>query len=90
MNLLQIPDVRTGNDIIDGVVVDEEAVGTEGRGCGAKILYGEGALDSYLSQHKLKDLDQVRPSYTPRLVIILVIIFSTDYHHPILYMVSLM
>jgi len=56
--MYEIPDVRTGKDIIDGVVVDEEAVGTEGRGCGAKILYGEGALDTYLSQHKLKDLDQ--------------------------------
>ncbi|KAM7499776.1 hypothetical protein LguiA_024190 [Lonicera macranthoides] len=59
--MYEIPDVRTGNDIIDGVVVDEEAVGAEGRGCGAKILYGEGALDSFLSQHKLKDLDQ-RPA----------------------------
>lgn len=55
---LQIPDVRTGDDIIDAVVVDEEAVGSEGRrGCGAKILYGRGALDRYLSQQKLKDLE---------------------------------
>lgn len=55
--LFQIPDVRTGNDIIDAVVVDEEAVGLEDRGSGAKILYGKGALDSYISQHKLKDLE---------------------------------
>lgn len=48
---MQIPDVRTGKDIIDAVVVDEEAVGVQGQGCGAKILYGEGALEHYLSQH---------------------------------------
>lgn len=52
--MYEIPDVRTGNDIIDAVVVDEEAVGSEGRGCGAKILYGKGALDSYLSRHRVK------------------------------------
>ncbi|KAI8565056.1 hypothetical protein RHMOL_Rhmol03G0231300 [Rhododendron molle] len=54
--MYEIPDVRTGDDIIDAVVVDEEAVGSEGRGCGAKILYGKDAFDRYLSQHKLKDL----------------------------------
>ena len=54
LNHLQSPDERTGDDIIDAVVVDEEAVGSEGRGCGGKILYGMGALDHYLSQHKLK------------------------------------
>ncbi|GMI71613.1 CLP protease regulatory subunit X [Hibiscus trionum] len=53
--MYEIPDVRTGNDVIDAVVVDEEAIGSEGRGHGAKILYGKGALDSYLSQQKLKD-----------------------------------
>lgn len=52
---LQIPDVRTGNDIIDAVVVDEEAVESKGNyGFGAKILYGKGALDRYLSQYKSK------------------------------------
>lgn len=49
---MQIPDIRTGDDIIDAVVVDEEAVGGEGRGQGAKILYGKGALDRYLSVRK--------------------------------------
>ena len=57
MNLFQIPDIRTGDDIIDAVVVDEEAVGSEGRGSGAKILYGKGALDRYHSQQKVKDLE---------------------------------
>ena len=55
--LLQIPDVRTGNDIIDAVVVDDEAVGSDGHEFGAKILYGKGALDCYLSQHKLKETE---------------------------------
>jgi len=53
--MYEIPDVRTGDNIIDAVVVDEEAVGLEGRGSGAKILYGKDALDRYLSLHKLKD-----------------------------------
>ncbi|XP_024177388.1 CLP protease regulatory subunit CLPX1, mitochondrial isoform X1 [Rosa chinensis] len=53
--MYEIPDVRTGDDIIDAVVIDEEAVGTDGQGCGAKILYGKGALDQYLSKHKEKD-----------------------------------
>ncbi|XP_027353582.1 CLP protease regulatory subunit CLPX1, mitochondrial isoform X2 [Abrus precatorius] len=48
--MYEIPDIRTGNDVIDAVVVDEEAVGSEG--CGAKILYGQGALDRYLSEQK--------------------------------------
>ncbi|KAI3691491.1 hypothetical protein L2E82_49852 [Cichorium intybus] len=39
-------DAITGKDIINAVVVDEEAVGS-----GAKILHGQGALDRYLSQH---------------------------------------
>lgn len=55
--MFEIPDVRTGNDTIDAVVVDEEAVGSEERGCGAKILYGKGAFDHYLSQQKSKDLE---------------------------------
>ncbi|KAJ9146539.1 hypothetical protein P3X46_028789 [Hevea brasiliensis] len=50
--MYEIPDVRTGEDIIDAVVVDEESVGSEGPGTGAKILYGKGALDRYLSKHK--------------------------------------
>ncbi|KAF7816685.1 CLP protease regulatory subunit CLPX1, mitochondrial-like [Senna tora] len=45
--MYEIPDTRTGVDVIDAVVVDEEAVQ-----CGAKILYGKGALDRYLSEHK--------------------------------------
>lgn len=55
MNLLQILDVRTGKHIIDDVVVDEEAVGVEGPGCGAKILHGEGSFDCYVSQNTIKD-----------------------------------
>ncbi|PRQ60387.1 putative Clp protease, ATP-binding subunit ClpX, P-loop containing nucleoside triphosphate hydrolase [Rosa chinensis] len=54
--MYEIPDVRIGDDIIDAVVIDEEAVGTDGQGCGAKILYGKGALDQYLSKNKEKDV----------------------------------
>jgi ATP-dependent Clp protease ATP-binding subunit ClpX len=57
LNLLQIPDVRTGDDIIDAVVVDEEAVGSDRRGRGAKILYGKGALDRYLSHEREPEVE---------------------------------
>lgn len=53
--IVQIPDVRTGDDIIDAVIVDKESVGSEGCGCGAKILYGKGALDRYFALNKAKD-----------------------------------
>ncbi|KAA3454879.1 CLP protease regulatory subunit CLPX1, mitochondrial-like isoform X1 [Gossypium australe] len=53
--MYEIPDVRTGDDVIDAVVVDEEAIGSEDHRQGAKILYGKGALDRYLSQQKLRD-----------------------------------
>ncbi|KAM1054833.1 hypothetical protein ACFX2I_002133 [Malus domestica] len=55
--MYEIPEVRTGDDIIDAVVIDEEAVGLDGKGCGAKILYGKGALDRYHSQNKAKDAE---------------------------------
>ncbi|KAK4273886.1 hypothetical protein QN277_017196 [Acacia crassicarpa] len=45
--MYEIPDSRAGDDAVDAVVVDEEAVGS-----GAKILHGKGALDRYLSEHK--------------------------------------
>jgi hypothetical protein len=49
---LQIPEIRTGKDKIDAVVVDEESVGSVNQhGYGAKILSGEGALDIYLEKH---------------------------------------
>ncbi|CAJ1974400.1 unnamed protein product, partial [Sphenostylis stenocarpa] len=50
--MYEIPDIRTGDDVIDAVVVDEEAVGSMGCGKGAKILYGKGALDRYLTEQK--------------------------------------
>ncbi|XP_034202490.1 CLP protease regulatory subunit CLPX1, mitochondrial isoform X2 [Prunus dulcis] len=52
-----IPDVRAGDDIIDAVVIDEEAVGSDAQGSGAKILYGKDALDHYLSQNKAKEVE---------------------------------
>lgn len=58
--MYEIPDVKTGDDVIDAVVVDEEAVESEGRGgSGAKILRGEGALDRYLSTTKPKDSSEL-------------------------------
>lgn len=51
----QIPDVKTGKDKVDAVVVDEESVGSDkSQGRGAKILRGDGALEQYLSESKLK------------------------------------
>ncbi|OQU85163.1 CLP protease regulatory subunit CLPX1, mitochondrial [Sorghum bicolor] len=53
-SMYEIPDARSGEKRIDAVVVDEDAVGSVDQpGCGAKILYGDGALDQYLSQIKV-------------------------------------
>ncbi|XP_024024172.1 CLP protease regulatory subunit CLPX1, mitochondrial [Morus notabilis] len=67
--MYEIPDVRTAENKINAVVVDEEAVGLEGRpGCGAKILYGQGAFHSYLSEHNLKDSESdAEPEVEPEL-----------------------
>ncbi|XP_077224353.1 CLP protease regulatory subunit CLPX1, mitochondrial-like [Tasmannia lanceolata] len=54
--MYEIPDVKTGNDRVDAVVVDEAAIGTvDSHGSGAKILRGDGALERYLSETKSKD-----------------------------------
>ncbi|KAK9665288.1 hypothetical protein RND81_14G102800 [Saponaria officinalis] len=53
--MYEIPDTRTGNDIIDAVIVDEEAVGLEGKGLGGKILNGNGALDRYILEQSPKE-----------------------------------
>ncbi|CAH8324707.1 unnamed protein product [Eruca vesicaria subsp. sativa] len=50
-SMYEIPDEGKGKDMIEAVVVDEEAVEGEGRrGSGAKILRGKGALALYLSE----------------------------------------
>ncbi|XP_048334891.2 CLP protease regulatory subunit CLPX3, mitochondrial isoform X1 [Ziziphus jujuba] len=54
--MYEIPDIKTGNDRVDAVVVDEESVGSlNAPGCGGKILRGDGAFDRYLAETKLKD-----------------------------------
>ncbi|XP_026434367.1 CLP protease regulatory subunit CLPX1, mitochondrial-like isoform X2 [Papaver somniferum] len=54
--MYEIPDVKTGSDKIDAVVVDEEAIGSvNSHGLGAKILRGEGSLERYLAEVRLKD-----------------------------------
>ncbi|KAL9237409.1 hypothetical protein vseg_011959 [Gypsophila vaccaria] len=55
--MYEIPDTRTGDNIIDAVIVDEEAVGLEGKGLGGKILYGKGALDRYLMKQSPKEAE---------------------------------
>ncbi|KAL1206666.1 CLP protease regulatory subunit CLPX1 [Cardamine amara subsp. amara] len=58
-SMYEIPDESTGSDMIEAVVVDEEAVEGEGRrGSGAKILRGKGALARYLSETTSKDSPQ--------------------------------
>ncbi|OMO77517.1 Clp protease, ATP-binding subunit ClpX [Corchorus olitorius] len=54
--MYEIPDAKTGSDKVDAVVIDEESVGsTDIPGCGGKILRGDGALERYLAEAKLKD-----------------------------------
>lgn len=53
---VKIPDVKTGDDRVDAIVVDEESVGAvNARGCGGKVLRGDGALQRYLAQAHLVD-----------------------------------
>ncbi|KAJ0972902.1 hypothetical protein J5N97_020861 [Dioscorea zingiberensis] len=54
--MYEAPNVKTGNDRVDAVLVDEESVGTINKpGSGAKILRGDGALDRYLNENKRKN-----------------------------------
>ncbi|KAL5776014.1 hypothetical protein ACOSP7_008940 [Xanthoceras sorbifolium] len=56
--MYEIPDVRTGKDKVDAVVVDVESVGSlSAPGCGGKILHGEGEFERYLGEASLKDLE---------------------------------
>ncbi|XP_055830063.1 CLP protease regulatory subunit CLPX1, mitochondrial-like [Solanum dulcamara] len=49
--MYEIPDVKSGDDRVDAIVVDEESVGAvNARGCGGKVLRGDGALQRYLAQ----------------------------------------
>ncbi|KAK7283711.1 hypothetical protein RIF29_13437 [Crotalaria pallida] len=49
--MFEIPDIKTGADRVDAVVVDEESVGSvNALGCGGKILRGDGALEQYLAK----------------------------------------
>ncbi|GAB2283954.1 hypothetical protein Dimus_018435 [Dionaea muscipula] len=51
--MFEVPDLKTGRDRVDAVLIDEEAVGSINEiGCGAKILRGDGALESFLCELK--------------------------------------
>ncbi|KAM3338232.1 CLP protease regulatory subunit CLPX1, mitochondrial [Capsicum galapagoense] len=52
--MYEIPDVKSGDDRVDAIVVDEESVGAvNARGCGGKVLRGNGALQQYLAQAQM-------------------------------------
>ncbi|CAK7340036.1 unnamed protein product [Dovyalis caffra] len=54
--MYEIPDVKTGSDRVDAVVIDEESVGSvNAPGSGGKILRGDGALEHFLAEYKLKN-----------------------------------
>ncbi|XP_011009777.1 PREDICTED: ATP-dependent Clp protease ATP-binding subunit clpX-like, mitochondrial [Populus euphratica] len=51
--MYEIPDIKTGSDRVDAVVIDEESVGSvHAPGSGGKILRGDGALEHYLAEYK--------------------------------------
>ncbi|CAN1340627.1 CLP protease regulatory subunit CLPX3, mitochondrial [Linum perenne] len=55
-SMYEIPDEEKGSNRVVAVVVDEESVGSENTaGCGGKILRGDGALERWLVQYKLKE-----------------------------------
>lgn len=52
--MYEIPDEKAGDERVDAVVVDEEAIGSVDRpGCGAKILRGDGALGRYITRSNM-------------------------------------
>ncbi|XP_037491176.1 CLP protease regulatory subunit CLPX2, mitochondrial [Jatropha curcas] len=52
--MYEVPENKTGTNYITAVLVDEEAVGSvDAPGCGAKILYGDGAIGCNFHQMKL-------------------------------------
>ncbi|XP_059648319.1 CLP protease regulatory subunit CLPX2, mitochondrial isoform X2 [Cornus florida] len=54
--MFEIPDAKTGQNTIDAVLVDEEAVGTvDTAGCGAKILSGDDISDPPFHIRNFKD-----------------------------------
>lgn len=54
--MYEIPDIKTGNERVDAVVVDEESVGSiEALGFGGKILRGDNALERYLAETKFQN-----------------------------------
>ncbi|KAI4347437.1 hypothetical protein L6164_008250 [Bauhinia variegata] len=56
--MFEIPDVKTGDERVDAVVVDQESVGSvNAPGCGGKILRGDGSLDQYLAKMKDSEVD---------------------------------
>ena len=58
--MYEIPDVKTGSDRVDAVVVDEASVGSEDTpGCGGKILRGDGALERFLAENKMSSVENV-------------------------------
>ncbi|KAL5555060.1 hypothetical protein UlMin_037296, partial [Ulmus minor] len=56
--MFEVPDTKKDIDIVDAVLVDEEAVGSvDSQPYGAKILRGEGALEKFL--HELNSGDSM-------------------------------
>ncbi|XP_010682114.2 CLP protease regulatory subunit CLPX1, mitochondrial isoform X1 [Beta vulgaris subsp. vulgaris] len=54
--MYEVPDMKTGTDRVDAVLVDGEAVGSAERpGSGAKILRGDHAFDHFLQETKSSD-----------------------------------
>ncbi|XP_042373675.1 CLP protease regulatory subunit CLPX3, mitochondrial-like [Zingiber officinale] len=55
--MYEIPDVKSGEEQIDAVVVDEDSIGSVGRrGSGAKILRGDGAFERYMATSVQREL----------------------------------
>ncbi|GAB4847436.1 hypothetical protein Ancab_026493 [Ancistrocladus abbreviatus] len=49
--MFEVPDIKTGNERVDAVLIDETAVGSgDATGFGAKILRGDGALQCFLHE----------------------------------------
>ncbi|CAI8593520.1 unnamed protein product [Vicia faba] len=65
--MFEIPDIKTGSERVDAVVVDEESVGSlTAPGCGGKILRGDGALEKYLAKTKDSEANEEESEFQER------------------------
>ncbi|KAL9241860.1 hypothetical protein vseg_015922 [Gypsophila vaccaria] len=63
--MFEVPDMKTGNDRVDAVVVDEAEGSVEGNGLEAKILRGDHSFNHFLQETRPSQLQGTNESRIP-------------------------